>query len=101
MNSRPDTKQTPQETNSSRGAAILLAVILVTWLACSEEAEEVTSAGHSNESAEATGGDTSEDDAVKEIQERFPDYEIDTARLERYATEFVQGYSNMPTRWRP
>ena len=38
---------------------------------------------------------------VRKLLERFPDYEIDTSRLERYATEFVQGYSSMPTRWRP
>jgi len=38
--------------------------------------------------------------ALRKLLERFPNYEIDTSRLERYATEFVQGYSSMPTRWR-
>jgi cytochrome P450 len=39
--------------------------------------------------------------ALRKLLERFPNYEVDTTRLERYATEFVQGYSSMPTRWRP
>jgi cytochrome P450 len=39
--------------------------------------------------------------ALEELLRRFPEYEIDTEGLERYGTEFVQGYSRMPTRWRP
>jgi cytochrome P450 len=37
--------------------------------------------------------------ALRKLLERFPRYEIETDRLERYATEFVQGYSSMPIRW--
>lgn len=39
--------------------------------------------------------------ALRKLLEKFPEYEIDTDGLERYATEFVQGYSKMPVRWRP
>lgn len=39
--------------------------------------------------------------AMQEILGRFPDYEVDTSGLVKYATEFVQGYSEMPVRWRP
>jgi cytochrome P450 len=38
--------------------------------------------------------------ALQELLARFPHYEVDTGGLERYATEFVQGYSRMPVRWR-
>lgn len=37
--------------------------------------------------------------AINEILSRFPNYEIDDSRLETYATEFVKGYSAMPTRF--
>ncbi|MCA9504941.1 MAG: cytochrome P450 [Spirochaetaceae bacterium] len=37
--------------------------------------------------------------AIQEILARFPDYEVDATRLETYATEFVKGYSAMPTRF--
>ncbi len=37
--------------------------------------------------------------AIEQILARFPKYEIDTARLGTYATEFVKGYSAMPLRW--
>ncbi len=37
--------------------------------------------------------------AIQEILTRFPKYEVDTSRLETYATEFVKGYSAMPVRW--
>jgi cytochrome P450 len=37
--------------------------------------------------------------AIQEILSRFPEYEVDTSGLEKYATEFVQGYSAMPIRW--
>jgi len=37
--------------------------------------------------------------AVQEILARFPEYEIDVSGLEKYSTEFVQGYSTMPVRW--
>jgi cytochrome P450 len=39
--------------------------------------------------------------ALRKLLEKFPRYEIETDRLERYATEFVQGYSRMPIRWSP
>ena len=39
--------------------------------------------------------------ASQEILARFPEYEIDVGGLEKYGTEFVQGYSAMPVRWRP
>ncbi len=39
--------------------------------------------------------------ALAEILRRFPEYSVDESGLERYATEFVQGYSRMPVRWRP
>lgn len=39
--------------------------------------------------------------AIQEILARFPEYEIDESALVKYATEFVQGYSQMPVRWRP
>jgi len=39
--------------------------------------------------------------AIKGILSRFPSYEIDTAGLETYATEFVKGYSAMPVRFAP
>ncbi|MCH2170633.1 cytochrome P450 [Myxococcota bacterium] len=38
--------------------------------------------------------------ALRKLLERYPDYEIETDGLERYATEFVQGYARMPTVWR-
>ena len=38
--------------------------------------------------------------AAQEIMARFPEYEIDVAGLQKYSTEFVQGYSEMPVRWR-
>jgi hypothetical protein len=38
--------------------------------------------------------------AIQEILARFPSYEVDVSGLEKYATEFVQGYSAMPVRWR-
>jgi hypothetical protein len=38
--------------------------------------------------------------AIQEILSRFPNYEVDTSRLETYATEFVKGYSAMPVRWK-
>jgi cytochrome P450 len=38
--------------------------------------------------------------AIQEILSRFPNYEVDEARLQKYSTEFVQGYSAMPIRWR-
>jgi cytochrome P450 len=38
--------------------------------------------------------------AIQEILARFPEYEIDESGLEKYSTEFVQGYSAMPVRWR-
>jgi cytochrome P450 len=34
--------------------------------------------------------------AINELLRRHPRYEIDEAKLERYETEFVQGYSRMP-----
>ena len=37
--------------------------------------------------------------AINEILARFPSYEIDEGGLETYATEFVKGYSAMPTRF--
>ncbi len=37
--------------------------------------------------------------ALRKLLERFRHYEIATDRLERHATEFVQGYSSMPIRW--
>ena len=37
--------------------------------------------------------------AINEILKRFPDYVVDDARLETYATEFVKGYSAMPVRF--
>jgi cytochrome P450 len=37
---------------------------------------------------------------LNELLARWPDYQIDESRLQRYATEFVQGYSSMPVRWR-
>jgi cytochrome P450 len=37
---------------------------------------------------------------INELLARWPDYEVDESGLERYATEFVQGYSRMPVRWR-
>ena len=37
--------------------------------------------------------------AINEILARFPSYEIDESGLETYATEFVKGYSAMPTRF--
>lgn len=39
--------------------------------------------------------------ALTKLLEKFPHYEIDLGGLERYATEFVQGYSAMPIRWQP
>jgi cytochrome P450 len=39
--------------------------------------------------------------ALRKLLDKFPRYEIETDRLERYATEFVQGYSRMPVRWSP
>jgi cytochrome P450 len=38
--------------------------------------------------------------AIQEILSRFPNYQVDEARLQKYSTEFVQGYSAMPIRWR-
>ena len=38
--------------------------------------------------------------AIQEILARFPNYAIDHSRLERYETEFVQGYSAMPISFR-
>lgn len=38
--------------------------------------------------------------AMNEILKRFPDYRIDTSRLETYSTEFVKGYSAMPVTFR-
>lgn len=38
--------------------------------------------------------------AIQEILARFPNYEIDESAIEKYSTEFVQGYSGMPVRWR-
>ena len=38
--------------------------------------------------------------ALRKLLEKFPHYEVETDGLERYATEFVQGYSRMPIRWR-
>jgi cytochrome P450 len=38
--------------------------------------------------------------AIQQILARFPKYEVDTTRLETYATEFVKGYSAMPVVWR-
>lgn len=37
--------------------------------------------------------------AMQEILSRFPNFEIDESRLEKYSTEFVQGYSAMPVRF--
>jgi cytochrome P450 len=34
--------------------------------------------------------------AINELLRRYPRYVIDEAKLERYATEFVQGYSRVP-----
>ena len=34
--------------------------------------------------------------AINELLRRHPNYAIDESRLERYATEFVQGYSKVP-----
>jgi cytochrome P450 len=36
--------------------------------------------------------------AINEVLRRFPNYMVDEQRLERYSTEFVQGYSSVPMR---
>ncbi len=37
--------------------------------------------------------------AMAEILRRFPNYRVDMSGLEKYSTEFVQGYSKLPVRW--
>ncbi len=37
--------------------------------------------------------------AIQQILARFPKYEVDSTRLQTYATEFVKGYSAMPVVW--
>ncbi|NQZ94961.1 MAG: cytochrome P450 [Myxococcales bacterium] len=37
--------------------------------------------------------------AINELLKHFPTYEVDRSGLERYATEFVQGYSKVPVRF--
>ena len=37
--------------------------------------------------------------AINELLKHFPAYEVDRSGLERYATEFVQGYSKVPVRF--
>jgi cytochrome P450 len=37
--------------------------------------------------------------AVTEILRRFPDYVVETDRLEKYVTDLVKGYAKMPIRW--
>ena len=39
--------------------------------------------------------------AVQEFLARFPDYEVIESGIERFPTEFVQGYTKMPVRLRP